>query len=58
MGPWRWLRDWDVFLAIMLAGLLTGLIVFMAYDGQPGACRHALSHTAGRAHLAWVCDRP
>jgi hypothetical protein len=53
------LRDWDVFLAIMAAGLLTGLIVFMAFDGHPGACRHLVTaHTPGRVHLTWVCSRP
>ena len=54
----RWLRDWDVFLAIMLAGLLTGLVTFMAFDAHPAACRQALARAPGRAHLAWVCSRP
>lgn len=51
----RWLDDWDVFLMIMLTGLLTGLITFMASDAHPGGCHRAL---AGRPALAWVCERP
>jgi hypothetical protein len=54
----RRLREWDVFLLIMAAGVLTGLITFMAFDGHPGACRQAMGHAPGRAHMAWVCDHP
>jgi hypothetical protein len=55
----RWLHDWDIFLAIMLTGLLTGLITFMAFDPHPAACRHLVTaHVPGRAHIAWVCSRP
>lgn len=51
----RWFRDWDVFLAIMATGLLTGLIVFMATDSHPAGCHRVL---AGRPVLAWICSHP
>lgn len=59
----RWLHAWDVFLLIMFIGLLTGLITFMVTDTHPAACRHTISHTAGRMHIpvrsaTWVCQHP
>lgn len=54
----RFEQDWSVLLLIFAVGLLTGLIVFMAADQHPDACRSAIMHVPGRAHLTWVCSRP
>lgn len=55
----RLLEAWDVFLVIMAAGLLTGLVTFMATDGNPPACRHAVSHMhVPLRSFTWVCAHP
>jgi hypothetical protein len=54
----RWLHEWDTFLLIMAVGILTGLITFMAFSPHPAACRQALAHAPGKAHITWACEHP
>lgn len=55
----RWLRDWDVFLVIMAAGVLTGLITWMVLDPAPAACQHAITHMhVPMSSFTWVCAHP
>lgn len=54
----RWLDDWDVFIMIMLTGLLTVLVVFMGSDAHPEACHQALSHHVAADRFTWVCSHP
>ena len=53
----RLFRDWDVLLVVFAAGLLTGLIVFMATDVHVQACHRVLSHSF-TTRFTWVCSKP
>jgi hypothetical protein len=55
----RWLREWDTFLLIMAAGVLTGLITFMAFDPSPAGCQAAITHMYVPVRsFTWVCQHP
>jgi hypothetical protein len=54
----RWLHEWDTFILIMAVGVLTGLIVFMAFNPSPASCQRMVVHSAGRTPLSWVCEHP